>query len=557
MNDFKKIVPKKQEKKRATSVKRNNSLIEDNKKKNSMNTERYYTTYEVFEKLNTKLNKKQKLRANSSSKKKKKSKNKNYLSLEHSKKKNNIDNIFTNNTHFTTLETDNNKNKIKKSPKKEEFSKILTKAKELLSIQSDILIQCGKLNKNISKNNIEIEAKLKNETNKNGTNVLPGLAKALYLLEFKKENNDQKNINFKNYNSNINITNIEIEEDTIDISFYIKKFNELNGFIGELGYSYVYNEFDNDNYKKENLIIYFDNIEKLINMLHQTVNNQNEILIKQENKIKELENIIINYQKTINEYEYDYMLNKEGNIHNKNNKFDTNSISITRRSLKKEENKENNIIDNTIKSNKSNNSHILIKENISVNNINEIKDINDINEKNNMEHYNNEIYSNSNTNTNNIYNITNSQEFKIEECNNIFKNNINNNSNNIQKEIPKNTHYYNSYINQSFFSIKDKESKNYNENDDLNKVNNINENSIDNYVNNYNKYKDKKEKENNVKKQYLPPEMSNNYLNYYNNNKNVISSMIDSGSFFESYKRNKELKHNLNYNYNERSLNNE
>ena len=35
--------------------------------------------------------------------------------------------------------------------------------------------------------------------------------------------------------------------------------------------------------------------------------------------------------------------------------------------------------------------------------------------------------------------------------------------------------------------------------------------------------------------------------------------MINSTSFFESYKRNKELKHNLNYNYNfnEKSVNNE
>ena len=33
--------------------------------------------------------------------------------------------------------------------------------------------------------------------------------------------------------------------------------------------------------------------------------------------------------------------------------------------------------------------------------------------------------------------------------------------------------------------------------------------------------------------------------------------MINSTSFFESYKRNKELKHNLNYNYNEKNVNNE
>ena len=178
MNDFKKIVPKKPEKKRATSVKRNNSLKEENKQ--SFNTERFYTTYEVFEKLNTKRNKKIKIRANSSSKKKKKSKIKNFSSSEHKKKLNFIDNNITNNTQYSTYETEHNKKNKKISPRKKEFSNILIKAKELLSIQSDILIQCGKLNKSLSKNEIEIETKLKNETNSNGTNVLPGLAKALY-----------------------------------------------------------------------------------------------------------------------------------------------------------------------------------------------------------------------------------------------------------------------------------------------------------------------------------------------------------------------------------------
>ena len=92
-------------------------------------------------------------------------------------------------------------------------------------------------------------------------------------MEFKKDNNDQQNVNYKEKKDIRIINNIssEIDEEKVDNSFYIKQFNELNGFIGELGYSYVYNEFDNSNYKKENLIIYFDNIEKLLNMLHQTV----------------------------------------------------------------------------------------------------------------------------------------------------------------------------------------------------------------------------------------------------------------------------------------------
>ena len=57
MNDFKKIIPKKNERKRASSLKRNNSFTEESKNNNS----KRFFKYEVFEKLNSKLNKKQKL----------------------------------------------------------------------------------------------------------------------------------------------------------------------------------------------------------------------------------------------------------------------------------------------------------------------------------------------------------------------------------------------------------------------------------------------------------------------------------------------------------------
>ena len=493
MNEFKKIVPKKKEKKRASSAKRNNYLTEKKKTKKPIISERSFTTYEeVFEKLNSKMYKNNKLRANSTSKKKKNSKNKNYLSLEQNKKK--FANIFTNNTQYTTFETDNNKRKNKISPKKEEFSNILSKAKELLSIQSDILIQCGKLSKNLTKTDKEIERKLKSELNNNGTNILPGLAKALYLLELKKENNqlNNDNINEKTDKNLITIKNIEEE---IEKSFYIRKFNELNGFIGELGYSYVYNEFVIDNYNKDNLIIYFDNIKKLINMLHQTVNSQNEILMKQENQINEYEKYINDYQNNTNKY----------------NNFD---IGLITRNTKKDE--IGNINDFTQNNNKLNKNHILINENSSFNNIDVFKGNNNINNNNNID--NNNFRDNINTN-----------DFdKIEECKNVFKDNLINN----KIETPKNTHYYNSYINQ------------------LNYKNKIIENSINTFSDNiYANYNDKKE----INKENLPPEKNNNFLNYCNE-QNIFSSMIDSKSFFESYKRNKELKHNLNFNYNERNI---
>ena len=434
MNNFKKIIPKKSEKKIATSVKRNNSLKEENKK--PINTERFYTTYEVFEKLNSNKNKNKikKFRANSSSKKNKKSKIKNFSSSQNKKKLNFIDNNITNNTQYSTYETEYNKKKKKNSPKKKEFSNILIKAKELLSIQSDILIQCGKLNKSLSKNEIEIEAKLKNETNNNGTNILPSLAKALYLLELKKENNtnNESNKNIINDNDNIN----EKDNEKIDKNFYIKKFNELNGFIGELGYSYVYNEFFNENYKKENLIIYFDNIQKLISMLHQTVINQNEILIKQENQIKEYENIINEYEINNNKFQNSYITynNKENLIPDINlmNSIPKSPSSIETNNYNKNKNKSNN--------------HILIKENLYYNNINEIKE----NIKNNFNNNNNniDIIDNNYSSNTNLYESNNSNNFyKNKEINNILK--INSlNINKTKKESPKNTHYYNSYIEQ-------------------------------------------------------------------------------------------------------------
>ena len=383
---------------------------------------------------------------------------------------------------------------------------------------------------------IEIESKLKNEMSNNGTNVLPGLAKALYLLECKKgdKNGDKKN--------NKNSTNFLNKKEEIDDSFYIIKFNELNGFIGELGYSYVYNEFDNENYKKENLIIYFDNIQKLINILHQTVNNQNEILIKQENKIKEYENIINKYQEKLKECQKNnYINNIESNdFQNKTWKFDGDLIS---RNSKMDDSNENNSL--MLNNNKNlninrNNKLILINENVN-NNDNHAID-NDVNNCN----YDSKKY---NYTDNTFFRNSNSHEFdKIDDCNNVFRENLNEDEK--QHEIPQNTHYFNSYINKLSFSQKNKENQeqefeNYKENISRNSGNYYNK-DLDNIYSN---------------KQSLPPEISKNYLNYYNNNKNdnenLLSGMINSGSFFESYKRNKELKNNLNFSYNDKGMNDE
>ena len=448
MNDFKKLLPrKKSNKKRSSSAKRSNSLTEESKPKKIMNSERYFTTYnEVFEKINSKIYKSGKYKANSASKKRKNSlsKNKNKKSVD----KKNLRNILTNNTNCTTQDTDNNKIKyIKLSPKKEEFNKILDKAKDLLSIQSDLVLQCGKLSQNLSKSDLDINEKMKNEINDNGSNTLPGLAKALYLLECKKDN---KPINYGMSSNNFNYK--QNYNGQIDNSFYIKTLNELNGFIGELGYSYVYNEFKESNYKKENILIYFSNIQKLINILHQTINEQKELLLKQSNQINQ-------YEKYIQDFQYNNIENIENNITSKNE-----------------------------------NQNILINDN----------------ENNNQ--------SSNNT----FFNNTSSQEFaKLQDCTNIFKNNYNTsqkNNTHFNSYINNNDTYNNKNMN-----VNESLENNYNEFDEqnlppemsnnyLNYYKNQNQNIISSMINStsfFESYKRNKELKHNLNYNYNEKNVNN------------------------------------------------
>ena len=441
MNDFKKLLPrKKSNKKRSSSAKRSNSLTEENKPKKIMYSERYFTTYnEVFEKINSKIYKSGKYKANSASKKRKNSLSKNKKKKSIDKK--NLRNILTNNTNCTTQDTDNNKIKyIKLSPKKEEFNKILDKAKDLLSIQSDLVLQCGKLSQNLSKSDLDINEKMKNEINDNGSNTLPGLAKALYLLECKKDN---KPINYGMSSNNFNYK--QNYNGQIDNSFYIKTLNELNGFIGELGYSYVYNEFKESNYKKENILIYFSNIQKLINILHQTINEQKELLLKQSNQINQ-------YEKYIQDFQYNNIENIENNITSKNE-----------------------------------NQNILINDN----------------ENNNQ--------SSNNT----FFNNTSSQEFaKLQDCTNIFKNNYNTsqkNNTHFNSYINNNDTYNNKNMN-----VNESLENNYNEFDEqnlppemsnnyLNYYKNQNQNIISSMINStsfFESYKRNKELKHNLNYNY-------------------------------------------------------
>ena len=119
MNNFYKILPKKKSsKKRPSSAKRSNSLTEGSNQKKINNSIRIFTTYdEVFEKLNSKINKSGKFKANSASKKRKNSFSKKKQTPKKSIERKNLRNIYTYNTNYTTQDTDNNKIKfIKISP---------------------------------------------------------------------------------------------------------------------------------------------------------------------------------------------------------------------------------------------------------------------------------------------------------------------------------------------------------------------------------------------------------------------------------------------------------
>lgn len=434
MNNFQRIIPrKKSNKKRASSSKRSNSLTEGNNPKKINNSERFFTTYdEVFEKLNSKIYKSGKVKANSASKNRKNS------LIKHKKKKSierkNLRNIWTNNTNCTTQDTDNNKVKyIKNSPRKEEFSKILDKAKDLLSIQSDLVLQCGKLSQNLSKSDLDINSKMKNEINDNGSNTLPGLAKALYLLECKRDN---RPINYgKKYNYNKNIEEIEN-------SFYIKILNELNGFIGELGYDYVYNEFDEFNYKKENILIFFSNIQKLLNFLHQTINEQKDMLIKQSNQIKE-------YERYIQEIQY-------------NNNNLSNSLN---------ENKNILINENQNESQNNINTNSAFFNNTSSQEFDKLKDCNNV-FKNNTHYFNSYMNNNENYNNQNnekFNNIkesqSNSSEFDKQnlppEMSNNYLNYYNNQNQNIISSMINSASFFESYKRNK--DLKNNLNYNYNE----------------------------------------------------------------------------------------------
>ena len=434
MNNFQKIIPrKKSSKKRASSSKRSNSLTEGNNPKKINNSERFFTTYdEVFENLNSKIYKSGKVKANSASKNRKNS------LIKHKKKKSierkNLRNIWTNNTNCTTQDTDNNKVKyIKNSPRKEEFSKILDKAKDLLSIQSDLVLQCGKLSQNLSKSDLDINSKMKNEINDNGSNTLPGLAKALYLLECKRDN---RPINYgKKYNYNKNIE--EIED-----SFYIKILNELNGFIGELGYDYVYNEFDEFNYKKENILIFFSNIQKLLNFLHQTINEQKDMLIKQSNQIKE-------YERYIQEIQYN-----DNNLSNSLN-----------------ENKNILINENQNESQNNINTNSAFFNNTSSQEFDKLKDCNNV-FKNNTHYFNSYMNNNENYNNQNnekFNNIkesqSNSSEFDKQnlppEMSNNYLNYYNNQNQNIISSMINSASFFESYKRNK--DLKNNLNYNYNE----------------------------------------------------------------------------------------------
>ena len=442
MNHLKIKIPNKPTKKRSNSVQKNKSytISEDSLPKNK--PQKIFTYEELTSKLTPKKQKsiKKKFRPKSSSKKSNKKK---YFTLEQNSFINtNYQTLFTNSnvTHLSTLDTEEcTKSKNKKSKKMENFNKVLNKAKELLSVQSEILLDCENLNNNMKNFDNELGNKFQKNLNLVGQNILPGFARALFLLESKKQNN--KNLNYT-MNNNIISNNIRLSfipnkinkknfnEMNKNNVYFMNKMNKLNFIIGELRYNYIFNEFNDNNFIKKNIDIYFDNLEQLLIQLTQTINEQKELILKQEEHINKFENIFNSKNKKNSNF-----------IQNENNKINYN-INLSQRESKN------------------------IQENI------------------------------FNSNSNNVLNLINNEDINFCNSNNKFKQNIFNSN---RSESGK-------------FDIKLENNNSCNKNENICK-------DIEKSI-------------------------------------QTNSSLINSGSFFESYKRNKELKNQLNYNYCQRNYDN-
>ena len=272
-NQYKQIKPKQLSKKRSISVSRGtNSNISSIKKIIENKKSKLFSKFNIFKNKSPIKNK----------------------SKNHSR--NNSANIHKKSNSFfklksKTIELENlseNKNKIDKNIKT-----ILQNAKELINAQTKMLNEFSELTKAVSKSELDLESKLNENTNFNNLDNI--------IEEVIKNHSNKKCINC-------------LEKD----KFFMEKLNELNGFIGELGYNYVFHKFKSFNYNNENICIYFENTKNLICLLHKQFCEMKYIIKQQEEEIKNNNLKIENLKKQLNEFQ-ENLSNNSSQMYKTNN----------------------------------------------------------------------------------------------------------------------------------------------------------------------------------------------------------------------------------------------
>ena len=295
MNQYKQIKTKQLSKKRSISVSRaTNTNISSIKKSIENKKNKLFSNFNIFK---NKSPIKNKTKNNS---------------------RNNSANIHKKSNSFfklksKTIELENlNDNKIKID---KNIKTILQNAKELINAQTKMLKEFSELTKAVSKSELELESKLNENENKNFNNL------DNIIEEFIQNQSNKKCINC-------------LEKD----KFFMEKLNELNGFIGELGYNYVFHKFKSFNYNNENICIYFENTKNLICLLHKQFCEMKYMIKQQEEEIKNYNLKIANLQKQFSEFQ-ENISNNSSQMYKTNNAIILeNSISPNQSNLNYESN---------------------------------------------------------------------------------------------------------------------------------------------------------------------------------------------------------------------------
>jgi len=221
---------------------------------------------------------------------------------------NSINNKISRNNSFTSTKSNSNIENKNLDYNYKRLSNLILDSKKILNSQNKILFSCDDISKKIIKNEIQIEL---NKINNN---------EIIEIIEQLKRKNFCENCE-KNKN------------------FFIENLNNINGFIGEKKYKYIFHKFKDYNFNNENVLTYFNNLKNLINNLDKQNQNYKNIINTQNEKIIHYEQVIKEYQKqiqilnnnfnnnnNIDNVDNNNEINENINISNSSSLFDSNSF---------------------------------------------------------------------------------------------------------------------------------------------------------------------------------------------------------------------------------------